>query len=98
VQGADGKGTDGIHKAARPREVWRQTGVGAPFTRRRTLRYKSIPRVAVRVELLYVAEIVAEVEMRTRDVLTVKVALVAPGGMVTLVGTLPAPLLLERNT
>jgi hypothetical protein len=70
----------------------------APFTRRRTLRYKSIPRVAVRVAPLYVAEIVAEVEMSTRDVLTVKVALVAPGETVTLVGTLAAPLLLERNT
>ena len=97
-RGADGKGTDGIHKAARPREVWRPTGVGAPFMRRRTVRYKRIPRVAVRVEPLYVAEIVAEVEMRTTDVLTVKVAVVAPGGTVTLAGTLAAPLLLERKT
>jgi hypothetical protein len=47
---------------------------------------------------LYVAEIVAEVEMRTTDVLTVKVALVAPAGTVTLDGTLAAPLLLERKT
>jgi len=47
---------------------------------------------------LYVAEIVAEVEMRTKDVLTVKVALVVPAGMVTLDGTLAAPSLLERKT
>jgi hypothetical protein len=62
------------------------------------LRYKSTPRVAVRVVPLYEAEIVAEVEMRTKDVLTVKVALVAPAGTVTLDGTLATPLLLERNT
>jgi hypothetical protein len=61
-------------------------------------RYKSTPRVAVRVVPLYEAEIVAEVEMRTKDVLTVKVALVAPAGTFTLDGTLAAPLLLERNT
>ena len=60
-------------------------------------RYKSTSRVAVRVVPLYEAEIVAEVEMRTKDVLTVKVALVAPAGTVTLDGTLAAPLLLERN-
>ena len=47
---------------------------------------------------LYDAEIVAEVEMRTKDVLTVKVALVAPAGTITLEGTLAAPLLLERKT
>jgi hypothetical protein len=47
---------------------------------------------------LYVAEIVAEVEMRTKDVLTVKVALVAPAGTITLEGTLAAPLLLESAT
>ena len=40
----------------------------------------------------------AEVEMRTKDVLTVKVALVAPAGTVTLEGTLAAPLSLERKT
>lgn len=40
----------------------------------------------------------AEVEIRTKDVLTVKVALVAPPGMVTLDGTLAAPLLLETKT
>ncbi len=61
-------------------------------------RYKSTPRVAVRVVPLYEAEIVAEVEMRTKDVLTVKVALVAPAGTITLEGTLAAPLLLERKT
>jgi hypothetical protein len=36
--------------------------------------------------------------MRTKDVLTVKVALVAPAGTVTLEGTLAAPLSLERKT
>lgn len=61
-------------------------------------RYRRIPRVAVRVVLLYVAEIVADVEMRTKDVLTVKVALVAPAGTITLGGTLAAPLLVERKT
>lgn len=45
---------------------------------------------------LYRAEIVAEVEISTADVLTVKVALLAPAGMNTLAGTLAAPLLLER--
>jgi hypothetical protein len=48
--------------------------------------------------LLYEAEIVAEVETRTIDVLTVKVALVAPAGTVTLKSTLAAPLLLESVT
>jgi len=47
---------------------------------------------------LYEAEIVAEVEMRTKDVLTVKVALVAPAGTIALEGTLAAPLLLESKT
>jgi len=47
---------------------------------------------------LYEAEIVAEVEMRTTDVLTVKVALVAPAGTITLEGTRAAPLLLESVT
>jgi hypothetical protein len=45
---------------------------------------------------LYEAETVAEVARRTTDVLTVKVALVAPGGTVTLEGTLAAPLSLAR--
>jgi len=48
---------------------------------------------------LYDAEIVAEVEKRTMDVFTVKVALVAPAGMVTLASTVAtAVLLLERET
>jgi len=41
---------------------------------------------------------VAEVEMRTKDVLTVKLTLLAPAGTITLEGTLAAPLLLERKT
>ena len=45
---------------------------------------------------MYRPEIVAEVEIRTMEVLTVKVALLAPAGMNTLEGTLAAPLLLER--
>jgi len=45
---------------------------------------------------LYRPEIVAEVEIRTMEVLTVNDALVAPAGMNTLPGTLAAPLLLER--
>ncbi len=47
---------------------------------------------------MYEAEIVAEVDMRTIDVFTVKVALVLPAGTVTLEGTLAAPLLLESVT
>ncbi len=47
---------------------------------------------------MYEAEIVAEVDMKTAEVLTVKVALLAPAGTITLEGTLAAPLLLERNT
>jgi hypothetical protein len=62
------------------------------------LSYNSTPRVAVRVVPPYEAEIVAEVETRTKDVLTVKVALLAPAGTNTLEGTLAAPLLLERKT
>ena len=46
---------------------------------------------------LYEAEIVVEVDKRTMDVFTVKVALVAPAGTVTLEGTLAAPLLLESS-
>lgn len=48
--------------------------------------------------LLYEAEIVAEVDARTTDVFTVKVALVLPAGTVTLEGTLAAALLLESVT
>jgi hypothetical protein len=47
---------------------------------------------------LYEAEMLAEVVLRTKDVFTVKVALVAPAGTVTLEGTLAAPLLLESRT
>ena len=60
--------------------------------------YNNKPRVAVRVVPSYEAEIVAEVGRRTMDVLTVKDALVAPAGTVTLEGTLAAPLLLESVT
>ncbi len=60
--------------------------------------YNNTPRVAVRVVPSYEAEIVAEVGRRTMDVLTVKDALVAPAGTVTLEGTLAAPLLLESVT
>jgi energy-converting hydrogenase Eha subunit B len=48
--------------------------------------------------LLYEAEIVTDVEMRTPEVPTVNVALVAPDGTVTLGGTLAAPLLLASAT
>ena len=41
---------------------------------------------------------VADVETMTTEVLTVKVALVAPAGTITLEGTLAAPLLLESMT
>ena len=47
---------------------------------------------------MYEAEIVAEVETRTTDVLTLNVALLAPAGTITLEGTLAAPLLLESMT
>lgn len=40
----------------------------------------------------------AEVDIRTIDVFTVKVALLLPAGTVTLAGTLADPLLLERLT
>jgi len=48
--------------------------------------------------LLYEAEMVTEVVIRTIDVFTVKLALVAPAGTVTLDGTLPAPSLLDSAT
>lgn len=60
--------------------------------------YNNTPSVAVRVVPLYEAEMFDDVEMRTMDVLTVKDALVAPAGTVTLAGTLAAPLLLESVT
>ena len=46
---------------------------------------------------MYLAEIVEEVERSTMEVLTVKLALLAPAGMNTLLGTPAAPLLLERT-
>lgn len=61
-------------------------------------RYNNSPRVAVRLVPLYEPEILAEVETRTIDVLTVKVTLVAPVGTVTLAGTLAALLLQESKT
>jgi hypothetical protein len=81
----------------------RSLGAGRPVLRRRSPiaaypRYKCTERLAVRVVPLYEAEIVVEVETRTTDVSTVKVALVAPAGTTTLEGTLAAPLLLERVT
>ena len=47
---------------------------------------------------MYRAEIVADVEIRTIEVLTVNDALLAPAGTNTLTGTLATPLLLERLT
>src|SRR5207248_158670 len=55
-------------------------------------------RVAVLVVLLYEAEMVAEVDVRTIDAFTVKVTLLLPAGTVTLEGTLAAALLLESAT
>jgi hypothetical protein len=49
--------------------------------------------VALRLVPLYVPVIVHVVVIRTRPVLTVKLALVAPAGMVTLPGAEHAPLL-----
>jgi len=60
--------------------------------------YNNTARVAVRLVPLNEAEIVTEVEKRTVDVFTLKVALVAPAETVTLEGTLAAPLLLESET
>ena len=67
--------------------------MGSPFDR-----YNNSPRVAVPLVPLYEAEMLAEVEMRTMEVFTVKLTLVAPAGTITLAGTLAAPLLLESNT
>src|SRR2546427_13221204 len=55
-------------------------------------------RSAVRVLLLYEAEILTVVEKITRDVFTLKVALVAPSETVTPAGTVAAASLLERET
>ena len=61
-------------------------------------RYNVTVRFADLVVLLYDAEMVAVVERTTMFVVTVKVAVVAPAGTVTLEGTLAAALLLERRT
>src|SRR5437773_1656776 len=62
-------------------------------------RYRSTLRLAVRVVPLYEAEMVTEVETRTMEVFTVKVALVAPAGTVTLDGTVATDVsLLESAT
>src|SRR5258707_14787567 len=55
-------------------------------------------RIALLVTVRYEAEMVAEVEKRTVDVFTVKVALVAPVGTRTLEGTLATPVLLLEST
>jgi hypothetical protein len=55
-------------------------------------------RVAVRFVPLYEAEMFELVESSTIDVFTVKLALVAPAGIVTLLGTLAAPVLLLERT
>ena len=60
--------------------------------------YINIPRVAVWVVPLYLPEIVEEVETRTTNVLTLNEPLLAPAGMITLDGTLAAPLLLVSAT
>ena len=61
--------------------------------------YNNTVRLADCFVPLYELEIVTVVEMRTTDVLTVKLALVAPAGTVTLAGTLHTEgLLVERET
>ena len=55
-------------------------------------------RLAVRVELLYEAAMVEEVETNTKAVFTVKVVRAFPAAIVTLDGTLAAKLLLESAT
>ena len=55
-------------------------------------------RLADWLVLLYEAEMLAEVDMSTTDVFTVKLVLVLPAGTVTLDGTLAAPLSLESMT
>ena len=63
------------------------------------LYYNVTVRFADRVVSLYEPEIVTVVEPIIRDVCTVKVALVAPAGTATMVGTLATDgLLLERTT
>ena len=53
---------------------------------------------AVCVLPLYEAEIVAEMEVDTTEVLTVKVALVAPAGTINREGTVTAPLSADSRT
>ena len=60
--------------------------------------YNNTARLAVRVVLLYEAEMEAEVDMRTIDVFTGKLTLLLPAGTVTLEGTVAAALLLESVT
>ena len=55
-------------------------------------------RLAVRVELLYEAVMVEEVETNTKAVFTAKVVRAVPAAIVTLDGTLAAKLLLESAT
>ena len=61
-----------------------------PDRHRRVNSYKVIVRSALRLEPLYEAEIVTVVGKSTMFVFTVKVALVAPAGTVTLEGTVAA--------
>jgi hypothetical protein len=71
--------------------------VKAPTPKQHT--HKVTVRVAVFVELLYEPEIVTVVDTITGFVVIVKVALVDPAGMVTLLGTVAAEgLLLESET
>jgi hypothetical protein len=60
--------------------------------------YINIATRAVCVVPLYEAEIVAEVEVGTTEVLTVKVALVAPAGTVKLEGTAATVLSVDSRT
>ena len=60
-------------------------------------RYRVTPRVAVWVTPPADAEILTEVELLTLLVETVKVALWAPAGTVTLAGTVATPVLLLVN-
>jgi hypothetical protein len=57
-----------------------------------------IVRVALRMTPLWLPEMIAEVELVTVRVVTEKLALVAPPGTVTLVGTVAPALLLESAT
>ena len=61
------------------------------------MRHKVTARFALRLEPLYEAEIVTVVERITMLVFTVKVAMVAPAGTVTLEGTVATPVLLLES-